>query len=121
MVKDTLMTKEPMEHPICPNCGYRISSIISEQKMGKSYRQDLFEVLEPTGVWEHFCGTCFGDVDLEFAQMFADFPIQCKPTEAPPKPNSIERIRLLCRREGEDQETWATRNFRAAKCRETND
>jgi hypothetical protein len=60
-----------MERPTCPNCGDLLREVVMHQLEVETW--DVFfggVVLGPSGIWETYCGDCFGDLSFEQEQGF---------------------------------------------------
>lgn len=71
-----------------------------------------------SGIWEWFCGGCFGDISKETFEAIAQQIMRHRPKTlqaGPAEPDPVARLTLLSPVEGEDLESFQKRQSRAWK------
>jgi hypothetical protein len=113
---------ESMERPTCPNCGELLRETILEQLLVDTWDEFAGGVAPgPSGIWEAYCGDCFGDLSFDQAQAFraylATLPPPPRGSLPTPPPAGLDLFLKLQHRPGEDQESIERRWARAHKHR----
>jgi uncharacterized protein YbaR (Trm112 family) len=108
-----------MENLTCPTCKQPLRSVEAEQEIWlKPNGHGSFMEPVESGIWERFCGGCFGDLPQELFEAFFRFAIENPPktlTVGPEDPDPFSRLTLLSPVEGEDRESFEKRQARAWK------